>query len=355
MIDEAFDVADLGGGEGGAIEIEGEFVGADKRSLLGGFVGDDFVEGPVEKMGGGVVALDGISAGGIYAKIHRGAWNGGIGALEEVKESGTAFLGIADWPRIGAVSEFAGIADLASHFCVSGGGVENDRRFIFESDDLENRCGSEEGIVTGENGGRFGLDFGEFDDLFFLGGAGSLALLIHQRVEAGGIDDEAAFSGHEFGEVEGKSVGIVELESERCGDRGGLWSGGEAKHLTFKEIDATIEGAVECFFFAEENFFDLFLALAKIGKNVAHFSGEGGDEFGEKGFGESERSAIADGTSEDASEDIIAVCVAGLDAIGDGEAEGTDVIGDHPHRDIDFLGGGSGDNLAGGVRFWESA
>ena len=157
---------------------------------------------------------------------------------------------------------------------------------------------------------------------------------------AGGIDDEAAFSCHEFGEVEGESVCIVELESEGCGDRGGLWGGGEAKHLTFKEIDATIEGAVECFFFAEENFFDLFLALAKIGKNVAHFSGEGGDEFGEKGFGESERSAIADGTSEDASEDIIAVCVAGLDAIGDGEAEGTDVIGDHPHRDIDFLGGG---------------
>lgn len=355
MIDEAFDFADLGGGESRAIEIEGEFVGADKRSLLGGLLGDDLVECPVEKMGGGVVALDGISAGGIYAQIHRGAWNGGIRALEKVKESGTAFLGITDWPRISAVTEFTGIADLPSHFRVSGGGIENDRRFIFESDDLENRCGGEEGIVTGENGGRLGFDFGEFDDLFFLGGAGSLALLIHQRVEASGIDDEATFSGHEFGEVEGESVGIVELESEGCGDGSGLWSGGEAKHLTFKEIDATIEGAVECVFFAEENFFDLFLALAKIGKNVAHFPGEGGDEFGEKGFGKSERSAIADGTPEDASKDIIAVCVARLDAIGDGEAEGTDVIGDHAHGDIDFLGGGGGDNLASGVRFWESA
>lgn len=96
LIDEAFDVADLGGGEGGAIEIEGEFVGADKRSLLGGLLGDDLVEGPVEKMGGGVVALDGVSAGGIYAQINRSARNRGIGSIKKMKESGTAFLGIAD-------------------------------------------------------------------------------------------------------------------------------------------------------------------------------------------------------------------------------------------------------------------
>ncbi len=81
----------------------------------------------------------------------------------------------------------------------------------------------------------------------------------------------------------------------------------------------------------------MFLLRTEFGEDFAHGAGEDIDEFVEEGFVQAERAAVADGAAQDAAKDIIAVGVAGLDAIGDGEREGADVVGDDAEGDIGFF------------------
>jgi hypothetical protein len=55
---------DLLGGDGGAVEVEAQAVFIDERTLLRGVCGDDLVQRPMEKVGGGVVGFDRAAAGG---------------------------------------------------------------------------------------------------------------------------------------------------------------------------------------------------------------------------------------------------------------------------------------------------
>ena len=61
------------------------------------------------------------------------------------------------------------------------------------------------------------------------------------------------------------------------------------------------------------------------------------DEFVEERLVKAERAAVADGAAQDAAQDVVAVGVAGLDAVGDGEAERADVVGDDAEGDVDFF------------------
>ena len=63
LVDELFDGLDLLRGERRAVEIEGQFLRPDKRTFLGGFRRDDFVQSPMQKVRDGVVTLDGFAAG----------------------------------------------------------------------------------------------------------------------------------------------------------------------------------------------------------------------------------------------------------------------------------------------------
>ena len=83
----------------------------------------------------------------------------------------------------------------------------------FDADNFEDLGGRLELVVADEIGGRGRSRLGELDDLLLLGGAGAGPLLVHQLVEAGDINGQAALAGHQLGEVEREAVGVVELES----------------------------------------------------------------------------------------------------------------------------------------------
>ena len=57
----------------------------------------------------------------------------------------------------------------------------------------------------------------------------------------------------------------------------------------------------------------------------------------QEGFRESERASVADGAAEDATQDVVAVRVAGLDPVGDGEPECAQMVGDDTESDIVLL------------------
>ena len=74
-----------------------------------------------------------------------------------------------------------------------------------------------------------------------------------------------------------------------------------------------------------------------LGKDVAHRSREHVDQLVEERLVETERAAIAHRAAQDAAQDVVAVVVAGLDAVGDGEAQRADVVGDDAEGDVDLF------------------
>ena len=92
----------------------------------------------------------------------------------------------------------------------------------------------------------------------------------------------------------------------------------------------------------------MFLLRAEFGEDIAHGAGEDIDELVEERLVQAERAAVADGAAEDAAQDIVAVGVPRLDAVGDGERESADVVGDDAEGDIGFFLLGVAGRAAGG-------
>ena len=121
-------------------------------------------------------------------------------------------LRIGDAPELAAAGDLAGVAELAAHLGVAGAGVEDDGGFVLEGDDLDDFGGGLQRVEAEELGGRGGFDLRERNDFLLLRGAGAGALFFHQFFEAGGVHGHLVLASHHFGQVEWKSVCIVEFE-----------------------------------------------------------------------------------------------------------------------------------------------
>ena len=98
-----------------------------------------------------------------------------------------------------------------------------------------------------------------------------------------------------------------------------------------------IQRLVKRLLFALDDLLDVVLLGAEFGEDVAHGFGQDGHQLVEERFVEAEGAAVADGAAEDAAQDVVAVGVAGLDAVGDGEAQRADVVGDDAEGDISLI------------------
>ena len=76
-----------------------------------------------------------------------------------MEEGGADFLSIGNVINLSSDDELAGIAQLATHFGISGRGVEHDRGFVLHGHDLDDAGVGGEMVETGEAGGLFGFDF----------------------------------------------------------------------------------------------------------------------------------------------------------------------------------------------------
>ena len=78
----------------------------------------------------------------------------------------------------------------------------------------------------------------------------------------------------------------------------------------------------------------MILLGADFREHLAHRVGEHVHQLVEERFVEAERATVAHRAAQDAAQDVVAVVVAGLDAVGDGEAERADVVGDDAEGDV---------------------
>src|SRR5437773_5310352 len=121
----------------------------------------------------------------------------------------------------------------------------------------------------------------------------------------------------------------------------------------FEDVYADIEGVVKRFFFASNGFFDCFLFRADFGKDVAHRFRHDIDKFAEERLLKSQRTAITDRPTQNATQHVPATFVRWNGSIGNCKRERSDVIRDHTKRDIDldlFWGAHAADVLVPAAR-----
>ena len=157
---------------------------------------------------------------------------------EKMQEGVAGFLSIDDMPDFAAGLNFARVADLPAHFRVQGRMVQRDSELVFDLTTSRTVAAAVQAVESDEIGRMGRIEVGGGDDFFFLGGAGAGALFVHELFKTGGVHVKPAFASHQFGQVEGKTVGVVELESEiaaiiGCAFRPSVASGGcfQIEHL----------------------------------------------------------------------------------------------------------------------------
>ena len=153
----------------------------------------------MEKVCDGVVALDGCAMGGVYGQLGCGALLRRAVAFYKMEERVAGLLGVGDLPGLIPDGECAGVAHLTAHLGVKRGAIQDDARAFLFFDNLKHGGVGSELIESNKLSLGIGRQAGDADDLFLLSGTRAFALLLHERLEAGGIHAQAGFAGHEFG------------------------------------------------------------------------------------------------------------------------------------------------------------
>ena len=110
-------------------------------------------------------------------------------------------------------------------------------------------------------------------------------------------------------------------------------------HITFKTLDALCQGAQERGLLFADDLADELLLRLDLGIVVFHLLHQDGQELAhERLFEAEEGEAITHGATQHAADDVAGTVVRRQLSVGDGEAHGTQVVGDDAHGDVGLLG-----------------
>ena len=342
LVHEVLDGADLLRGHGLEVgEVETQGLRGDERAGLVHMVAQDLLEGSVEQMGRGVVAREQAAA----VEVVAGKDGVTLGELADelalVDIQAALGNGVGDEELgVGSVDE-AVVAQLTAHLGVQRGAIEHDgglggvlggRHALTVHNDGENMSALDALLlVTGELGGRelvgeLGPNVVEGTPSVTLGGgAGAGLLLGHLGVEALDVDGMAGGLGDLDGEVDRETEGVVQHEGGLAGELLALAQGAEL----LVEVDATVvERGGEALLLGVHDALDQTGVLDEVGIGIAHDVVHRIDEAAEERVLDAEQAAVEHGTTQQTAQDVTAALVAGQDAVGDEEVDGTGVVGD---------------------------
>ncbi len=117
-----------------------------------------------------------------------------------------------------------------------------------------------------------------------------------------------------------------------------------------KHLDPLIERPVKALLLLADGVADFVLFGADFREHIAHVLGQRRDELVKEGFMQPERAPVTHRAAQNAAEHVVAVIIPGQNAVGDGERQGSDVVGDHAECHIDFFLPG----VTGASRLWQS-
>ena len=156
-----------------------------------------------------------------------------------------ALLRVDDAPNCAVRRDFAGVANLAAHFGVSGEVSRMTAVLSFTLTTSRTLAVASKLIEADKCVGDRGFDLRELDDFFLLRGASALLLFVHQLIEAGLIHGQARVRAPSFGQIQRKAVGIIEFEGKVATD-----SCPPCMHSVSSRNSSmpAIQRLVECFF-----------------------------------------------------------------------------------------------------------
>ena len=314
-------------------EIKPEIVRPHERAFLLHMGAQDYAKGLVQQVRAGMVVLDMAPAAVVHHQ-GEGLRAARRQALGQVDGKVVLLHRVQDLDALAVFAlDEAGVTHLAAHFGVEGGAVENQLEvflvFLFDGTLFQ-----QVGAIDAERVVAFKDHVGLFEHhpvSEFVGGgvAGTLFLLLELYVEAVQVYLIAFFRGNQLRQVDGKAVSVVQDEGIRTGHRLG---GGVFGHVVFQHANTPVQGTQEGVFFFLDDAGNQFLLGFQFGIGVSHIGHQLGNEAAEEGLAETQEGvAVPDRAAQDAADDVAGLYIGRQLAVGDGEGNGADVVGDDAH------------------------
>ena len=181
------------------------------------------------------------------------------------------------------------------------------------------------------------LQFNPVAILNLSGIAGTFLLLLHLFTELLFVDGIAILTANQFGKVERETIGVEETEgTDTVEDRFALCF--QVVHGIVEQVDAALQSTEERLFLFLHHTSDEFALSRQLGEGFTHLFDEHGQEPEEEAlFLSEERIGIADGTTEDAADDISSLSIRRQLSVGNGEGNGTQVVSTDTHGHVDVF------------------
>jgi hypothetical protein len=136
-----------------------------------------------------------------------------------------------------------------------------------------------------------------------------------------------------LGQVDGETVGVVELEHDLSGEALSLLLA-ELRHLVFEQAQAATEGAEEALFLPPDRVFDEGAPLHELGVGPAHLFDDDTRDVEEKRLFHPEEHSVTRRAAQHATQNVAPALVRREDAVPDQERTGARVIGHDADRGV---------------------
>ena len=166
--------------------------------------------------------------------------------------------------------------------------------------------------------------------------AGGLPLALHVIFEAFQVQDQVLFPQGVLDQIQGKAVGVIELEGHFPGQNLEI-VGLEVVQFLAQELQAVVQGVGEALFFAGHHLGQELPGLDEFGIDLAHQLHHPFAHLPHKGAGQVQEAPEADGPAHDAAQHVAPAFVGGQHPVGDQEGGGPGVVGNHPEGDVFLL------------------
>ena len=323
-------------------EVEAQPVRCDQRALLHHVGAQHVTQGGVQQVGGGMVEHDRGAARGVdpsgqpVADRERTDAQGADVAVELAAE----FERVAHIERAAAARQLTRVAHLAAALGVERGARQKHDRFLARLDPRQRTPFAQQPdhfqilrvhAVVAEEGARrqlrsqLGRHGGGVAKL--ARGTRGLALVRHRGLEAVHVHGHAALAGDVRGQVDRKTVGVIQTESVGARDH----ARGAAGHLV-KDPHAGVQGLGKALLLGQQRAVDQLALGDQFRVGLAHRLDQRRQHGVEERLLLAQHPAVAQGPADDPAQHIAAALVGRQDAIDDQEAAGADVVGDDPQR-----------------------
>ncbi|SPB30827.1 hypothetical protein MAJHIDBO_01146 [Propionibacterium freudenreichii subsp. shermanii] len=333
----------------GGIEIEAQVAGLVVRPGLGGRGSHQFAQRRMDDVRCRVGLACTLAVHCVNHRLHliTGAQLA-AGAHGVHHEAGDRTLDVDDLEFARVRPQHASIGILTAHLGVEGGLLEDDLAKLPGPQVVDHVAVRDESADPGRDGqlgiahegclttvAQFAIALGvlQIALLRLRVGLGACLLLVHQRAEGGLIDVQALLGGHLEGEVDGETVGVMQLEglvaAQFVGTRRTCLG-----HCHVEQLGARVERALEALRLVVGDVLDALPLVVDLGVGGMHALTTDVEQFGERDLLDPQQPHGADRAAHQASQDIAAGLIARGHPVGHQHQGGTHVVAHHAQTHV---------------------